>query len=115
MVVERTLVEQSGDSFTRSLKITDKSGNDIDITGWTFVLTLKEQRSDDDAEAIYQDTVTSHTNATAGETELEIPKSETETLFGDYWYDIKFKNNAGEVDSVLAGVFRIEDSITDSL
>lgn len=115
MVKEVTLVEQAGDTFQRDIRLTDDDGNAIDISGWTFVFTVKEERSDSDSNATFHKTVTSHTNASNGETQFELTASETESLLGDYWYDMKFKTDAGEVDSFLAGVLRIEDSITDSI
>lgn len=112
---EVTIVEQAGDTWERNLKFTDQNDNNIDITGWTIVLTIKEQRSDADSDALFQKTVTSHNNATAGETSVTLTATETEDLLGDYWYDIKYKTDSGVVDTILAGVFRFEDSITDSI
>ena len=114
MVAEVTLVDQSGDTFRRDVRITDSDDNPIDITGWTFYFTVKENREDADSDAIVQRVVTSHDNPTNGETSFELTATETEALFGDYWYDMKYKTAGGVVDSFLAGVLRIEDSITDS-
>lgn len=115
MAKELTIVEQSGDSFERTIELDDADGNDIDITGWTFVLSLKEERRDPDSEAVIRKEVTTHDSPTNGQTRVALQSNETEPLFGDFWYDLKFKTNGGEVDTILNGVFRIEDSITESI
>jgi len=108
-----TLTEFTGDTFQRSLTVSDESGNPIDITGWTFILTIKNNRTDSDSEAVVQKVVSSHVSPADGRTEVIIDEAVTADLAGDYYYDIKYQDDTGFIDTVLNGVIRFEESITD--
>lgn len=110
-----TLTEFAGDTFERSVNLTNEAGDPIDITGWTFVLSIKAERDDPDSEAVVRKEVSTHVSPTDGTTQLTIPETETADLLGDYYYDIKYKDDTGFVDTVVTGVIRFEESITDSI
>lgn len=92
-------------------------GEVIDITGWTFYITVKLGRYDTDAEAILLKEVDVLTDPTNGYMEYTITSIETSLMDeGLYWIEIKYKDIANHVRTIyLAQAFRIKDSLLDTL
>lgn len=107
-----TLME--GDTETFSITKEDSDGNPVDISGWTFWLTIKSDSEDTDANAAVQKKVTSHTDAANGETEIELTSSDTDDLQGDYDYDIQYKDGAGDVVTPLYGTIHFRADVTEA-
>ena len=63
----------------------------IDITGSEIYFMVKDTPSTLDASAILNKKITSLTNPTAGEAEIELTATETASLLGNYIYQIKIK------------------------
>jgi len=93
--------ETEGDTFTRDINFRDDSEDPIDITGWTIYVTVKRDLDDDDDDAVLSDDVTSHDNATNGETSFSFTASETEGLDTIYYFEVKYEDNSGEVNTML--------------
>lgn len=104
----------SGDDETFSITYKDEQGNVRDISGWTFWLTVKSDRSDTDGNAVVQKTVTSHVDAANGETEITLTASDTDGLSGAYWYDMQRKDSSGNVKTFMLGRLIIEEDVTES-
>jgi len=102
----------SGDDDTFTITYQDADGNVQDITGWTFWLTIKENKSDTDAEAVVQKTVTSHTDPTNGKTEIDVDAADTEDLAGNYWYDMQREDENGDIKTFAHGVMSIREDTT---
>ncbi len=106
--------EIEGDDFTYSLKFTDSDGNNKDITNWTIWFTMKEKPTATDGNAVVQKKVTSHTDPTKGETEVDVSSSDLEDSSGNYYYDFQYKDDSGDIVTFLLGEISIEQGITDS-
>lgn len=109
-----TLQEYAGDSFARTVTVKDSDGNAVDLTGWTFYLTIKEEKTDADGDAVFQNSYTAATPS-SGQVDITLDASDTDDLLGDYWYDIRYKDDTGFVDTILNGVFRFDQNITETL
>jgi len=71
----------------------------IDITDYTIYFTVKEKKSDLDADAKLTKTVTTHTDAVNGESELYLSKADTNSLaIGQYYYSIEYNNGETGTD-----------------
>lgn len=102
-----------GDTATLEIHKTTENGGDIDITGWTFWLTAKEDQNDPDSEAAIQKTVTSHTDAVNGRTEFDLTTTDTDNLQGNYHYDMQYKTDTDDVVTFLSGTMYFEPDTTE--
>ena len=89
-----------------------QDGSTIDITGWTIFFTLKPTMSTADADATIKKTVTTHSNATLGETVVELSAVDTNLTPGSYYYDFKFKTDDGNIGVMFEGRYTISKITT---
>lgn len=69
---------------------------DIDITGYTIILNIKEDKTDSDLDALYTKTITSHSDPANGTTSFEQTAAETEAMKnGVYWFAVKAFDSDG--------------------
>jgi len=101
-----------GDSENIVTTVKDSAGVGIDITGFTFWLTIKTLESDADAVAVIQKEVTTHTTPTSGITTFVLSNTDTDIEATDYQYDIQMKNTTGEITTLVRGTFVVKQDIT---
>lgn len=70
-----------------------KDGANQDITGWTVFFTMKNKLTDEDADAVISKTITTHEDATAGKTLIELTSTDTNITPKTYFFDIKYKSD----------------------
>lgn len=77
-----------------TINVVHKNSDDsrIDITGYSFELSVKKNDTTD--EEIISKTITSHTNAAQGETQIPITTEDVAELQGMYFYWIIVKESA---------------------
>ena len=94
-----------GDSFNLYLTIEDADGVAIDISGWSFFLTLKKCRGSetDDSNAAASSTTTSHLDAVNGKSLVSLTPSQTNNLLGLYQFDVQQKTDTGDIRTILSG------------
>lgn len=84
----------------------------VDITGYVFVMSIKEKITDTDANAKVRKRVTSHSDPTNGETTITLTGSDTNQTVNSstqtYVYDIVMVNTSSEEKSLMDGVFRFK-------
>lgn len=86
----------------------------VDITGWTIYFSVKENRNDSDSDALIYKTISSHTDASNGESVISISASDTETVDpGEYYYDLLFIDDSNKRQSSDTGKFQIIQETTD--
>ena len=90
----------------------DGNGVAIDITGWILFFTLKNNIDDSDNSAVLKVDVTSHTDPVNGKTEVILSNISTDSLAGEYFYDFQFKNNLGEIKTIMSGIFEFLKDVT---
>ena len=87
----------------------------IDITGYTFLFTVKSKISDTDASAIIKKTITSHSDPTNGVTQIALVESDTEDQSGSYLYDFQRLDTSTDRAVILKRAkFTIEQRVGDS-
>ncbi len=87
----------------------------LDITGYTFLFTVKSKASDTDANAIIKKVLTTHSDPTNGVTEIPILEADTEDLSAVYLYDYQRLDGSTNRAVVLKKAnFTIEQRIGDS-
>lgn len=90
-----------GDDKTIRFLYQNSSGGAINITGYTIFFTVKSEIDDDatDGLAVISKTVTSHTNPTAGITNIVLTDTDTNVTPGIYVGDIQVKDTSGNIVS----------------
>lgn len=105
-----------GDSQDYNITVKDASDVAINITGYTFFMTIKENATDTDANAKVKKTVTSHTSPTTGVTKISLTGADTTLAVSSstqkYVYDIRMKDTSGNVTTLLNGVFKVLQPVT---
>jgi len=111
----RDLTVTEGDDNTISIAYEDADGNAQDISGWEFWITAKTDRADSDADAVFQNSTTSHDDAANGETSLDIAGSDTSGKGGaTLVYDLQRKDSSGDITTFMTGQFHIEPETTEA-
>lgn len=110
MTKQIDLEETAGDTFSRNLQFTDGDGEAKDITGWEVHVTVKETY--DSSTNTLNTTVTNHDDASGGATSFSFPPEDTADLNGSYKYDVKYKDDGGEVDTIIRGRVNFKPSAT---
>jgi hypothetical protein len=104
-----------GEDKTFTVTLTDSAGDPIDITGYTFLFTVKSKISDSDADAIIKKEITNHSDPTNGVTQIALVESDTEDLSGSYLYD--YQRLDGSLDRAVVlkrAKFTIEQRVGDA-
>jgi len=101
-----------GDDYGIELVLATADDIPINITGWLFFFTIKNQSSDPDSKALIRKTVPATLNPTAGRISIVLTNAETYNLQGAYYYDVQYKDNNGIVQTVTSGDITFETDIT---
>lgn len=110
-VVNTILEVTRGDTKTYTLYFYDANGGYVDITGYTIFFTAKTSPAILDASATISKTITTHTNPTAGETEISLTTTDTATV-ASLVFDIQVKTATGDIFTILTGDLNIVKDIT---
>lgn len=102
-----------GDDKSFNLTIRDAQGNPLDITGWTVFVTVKEDTSETDANALISKDITSHDDPSAGKTSFTFTSSETDGITGTKEYDVQTKDTANDISTVLRGEVTFSSDVTN--
>jgi hypothetical protein len=100
------------DDVVLTATFTDADGNAIDLTGSKVYFTVKENESDADADALITKEVTSHSDPTAGETQISLNPTDTNVDPGTYFYDLQVKNSLGTIQSTSSDKITIRQDIS---
>jgi hypothetical protein len=106
-----------GTSFSMSYQH-KRNGEVEPLTGATIFFTVKEDEFDasaDDATAIVQKVITSHDDAAAGQSSIELEPTDIGVAVepAKYYYDVKVKENDGKIYKMLEGRFILDGSPTN--
>lgn len=95
-----------GDTLVRSFQV-KQNGEPVDISSWTFRLTVKKSPFDDYSEALIKEVKTEHDVPLEGKTSIVLNEDETDIEEGTYHFDIQVENGLGDRRSVK-GMFVVE-------
>jgi hypothetical protein len=91
------------------------NGAVLDITGATIFLTIKEEITDPDVDAIFADEWVAPVDpeSTAGRIEIHIPSADSTNFeVRTYVYDIQYKSTTGDISTVAYGNFTVLADVT---
>ena len=114
----RQLSITKGNSRTFNLTFKDKDEQPYCLKNWVVKFTVKSDFSLPDDQALFQKTITTFPDTTAGTSgSASIPIDPSDTVNANpdqqYDYDITVTTNAGEVYTVMKGKFLVEYKVTD--
>jgi len=105
-----TFIEGNEPDYT--IHIT-RDGSDVDLTGSTFYMTVKSNNSYEDDMALFKKTITSLPQAEQGIVTIHIDREDTLGKdLGSYYYDIVWKNNSGDIITLVYGNFYLISTTT---
>jgi len=90
-----------------------KDGVVTDITGWTVYMTVKKTAQLADSAAIINKIITSHSDATNGQTQIELDITDTDYI-GNYLYSIDFKDSDENEGVLFSGRIQFIDTVRDT-
>lgn len=88
-----------------------KDGSCLDITDWMIYFTVKSKIEDDDSLAVISKDISEHSAPLEGKTLIQLTTSETART-GSYYYDIVFKDDAGNVGLIKMGRISFKKKVT---
>lgn len=89
------------------------TGSPIDITGYTFKLTVNsEKKPADDSNQIWQLDGDLDADPTTGRVVFDITDTQTDIPVRKYYYDIQMTTAGGDVRTIAKDVFEITMDIT---
>lgn len=103
-----------GDDFPYKITLTNSSGIAIDLTGYTFYMTIKYELTDSDANAMIKKTITTIPNPELGIVTITLDRSDTQNMAGGvYVYDIKYLTSGTLTKTIIRGNFNLIKGVTD--
>jgi len=104
-----------GEDKVWTVTITDSAGDPIDITGYTFLFTVKRKLNDSDGNALIRKEITSHSDPTNGITEITLVSADTNDKSGNFFYDYQWLSDSNQRRVVLKNAaFQIEKRVGDA-
>lgn len=101
-----------GDDKVYSIQFKDDLENPIDITGWTVFFTVKREFKDTDTNALIKKTITTHTDALNGITEIKLIPTDTNWV-GNFYFDIQVKKVDNSIHTVMIGTVEFIKDVTN--
>ena len=102
-----------GEDVTFTTILTDSDGDAIDITGYTFLFTVKRNINNPDSNAIISKEITVHADPTGGTTTVTIDREDTLNKHGGMVYDYDWIDTSDKRRKILRGAFTINQAVTD--
>jgi hypothetical protein len=112
MSTGKTLTTHRANDDIFTFKFSDDDGVDIDITDYILDFTILNLRT---REVVLHKRVENHDIPTEGETHVSITKTESNITPDTYLYDAQLITATGDVDTVVTGLFVIEERFTSEI
>jgi len=105
-----------GDDWTIKFTLRDSQNQVLDITGYSYWMTLKSNADDaDPGDAQIGPVSAGSPDAVNGIIYMTFPKAQTDTLVpGTYNYDLQQVDGSGNVHTILLGKVKVAKDITRS-
>jgi hypothetical protein len=100
-----------GDSGRLDVTVTQSDGAAYDLTGATLFLTVKNALTDADSAAVIRKEVTTHDDATAGESHFDLLTTDNATA-GTRFYDVQLKDGSNKIFTLFGGLWKVLADVT---
>lgn len=109
MAAERDIEIYQGDTYSHEVRLSNATGNAINIAGRVYTAQIRKIKTSDTVVATF---TTEITNAANGVFNFRLSASETGNIpLGNYYYDVQEVNNAN-VLTLLAGKAVVKKDVT---
>ena len=106
------ITRKRGDTYGIEFAITDSSGTAIDVTGYTFLMTVDTSKAPTNSDNnVFQLTGTI-TDAAAGLVEFAPTALQADMTPGTYFFDCQMTDDTGRIRTIDSGKFKIVQDIT---
>ena len=106
------ITRRRGDTYADEITVTDSAGTVIDITGYTFAMTLDPSKAPVDAMANLYSITGTILNATAGRVEFAPTPTQADQAPGTYFYDVQMVDGAGRKRTIALDKYVYSQDIT---
>ncbi len=110
-ITTKDFCRKRGDDYTFILTIKDSAGVVIDITGFSFLLTIDPAQFPTGNSNNIAQLTGIIVSGSAGTVRFE-PTSASVVSLGNFYYDVQQTDGAGKVRTILIGRWDIEQDIT---
>lgn len=100
------------DNKTFTFYFYDQAGALVDLTDCTVFTTVKQNKSDTDANAKISATLTNSIPGALGYATWSLVPADTLYLLGQYFWDVQLKSSTGLITTVINDFFVVEDDVT---
>ena len=94
------ITRKRGDTYAETITITDTRRVPIDITGYTFRLTVDQQEAPVDTSTNLFSVAGTILDAAAGTVEFALTAQQADRAPGTYYYDLQLTDGAGRIRTV---------------
>lgn len=102
-----------GDTYADEFTVTSETtGAAIDITGYTFLLTVDPSKAPANADANLYSLTGVITNAAGGVVEFAPSAVQADQTPGDYWYDVQMTDTSSRIRTIASGQYKYVQDIT---
>lgn len=106
------ITRKRGDTYAETITVTDSAGTAIDITGYTFKLTVDPSKTPADATANLFFIVGTILVAVDGTVEFAPSPIQADQTPGTYYYDVQLIDAAGRIRTIALDKWVVTQDIT---
>ena len=107
-----TITRYRGDTVADKVTVTDAAGAVVNITGYTFLLTVNKEKAPASTSNQLFQVAGVITDAPAGKVEFSPTSLQADQTPGKYYYDVQMTDGGGKIQTILFGRYTIKQDIT---
>jgi len=107
-----TITRKRGDTYSEVVTVTDSAGAAINITDYTFKLTVDPEKAPATAANNLFSITGTILNAAAGTVEFAPSALQADQTPGTYWFDIQLVDGAGRIRTIALDKYVVTQDIS---
>lgn len=101
-----------GDTVPDQITITDAAGDPVNVTGYSFLLTVNKNKDPSSTEGQLFQVAGVIISGPAGTVKFTPTANQTDQLPGKYYYDIQMTDGGGLIKTIVTGSYVIKQDVT---
>lgn len=107
-----TITRFRGDTVPDRVTVKDSTGTVIDISGYTFLLTVNSNKEPTSSAGQLMQITGVVTDGTHGLVEFSPTSDQANQAPGKYFYDIQMTTDTGKIQTIVCGTYVFKQDIT---